>query len=182
MCLRSLFFVPSQLQDVVFIIFVRFTIITITAPWHHSDWVHALGIVLSRLFFSTLIYEIYIRRVRDACDGAAKEDFGKKRQQSDMFLFLFLFSLVYLSGVSASTSMAVLDEFDLPTNATAKSTGSVNFTLSFTSGWENLTYTDTPGNETAYRIGSCYVDGNCFGNGAKVGAYYPGERCSFTID
>ena len=168
---------------VPFSILVAYTIIAITAPCHHSDWVHALGTVLSGLFALTLGYDIiYLRRVRAACDGAAKEDFGKKRQQSDMFLFLFLFSLVYLSGVSASTSMAVLDEFDLPTNATAKSTGSVNFTLSFTSGWENLTYTDTPGNETAYRIGSCYVDGNCFGNGAKVGAYYPGERCSFTID
>ena len=175
---------------VPFSILVAYTIIAITAPCHHSDWVHALGTVLSGLFALTLGYDIiYLRRVRAACDGAAKEDFGKKRQQSEMFLFLFLFSLVFLSGVSASTSMAVRGDMTLSANSTGNFTGSVNVTLSLTSGWENLvayTYTANDGSnnvtEVNYKIGSCYVDGNCFGNEVEVGGYYPGERCSFSID
>ena len=72
----------------------------------------------------------------------AKEDFGKKLQQSEMFSFLFLFSLVYLSGVSASTSMAVRDDVTLSANATGNVTGLANVILSLTSGWEGLTLTD----------------------------------------
>ena len=85
--------------------------------------------------------------------------------------------------------MAVSGDVTLSANATGNSTGSVNVTLSLTSGWENLVaYTYTPIDdeghdvEVKYRLGTCYVDGNCFGTVSDSGEYYPGERCSFTID
>jgi len=40
----------------------------------------------------------------------AKEDFGKKRQQLEMFLFLFLYQIAYLAGVSSCTSLAMMED------------------------------------------------------------------------
>ena len=103
----------------------------------------------------TLGYEIiYFRRKMAPCD-VAKEDFSKKRQQSEMFFFLFLFSLVYLNGVPHSISMAVRDDVTLSSNATVNVMDPANFALSLTSGW----------NDNYYSSGSCYVDGNCFATG-----------------
>ena len=40
----------------------------------------------------------------------AKEDFGKTRQQSEMFLFLFLYQVAYLAGVSGCTTLAMMSD------------------------------------------------------------------------
>ena len=40
----------------------------------------------------------------------AKEDFGKKRQQLEMFLFLFLYQVAYLAGVSGCTTLAMMSD------------------------------------------------------------------------
>ena len=60
--------------------------------WYNSDVLDALFVVLSALLTLTYIYQYYLYKLRQGCD-MAKEDFGKKCQQSEMFTFLFLYQI-----------------------------------------------------------------------------------------
>ncbi|GMH68230.1 hypothetical protein TrST_g5432 [Triparma strigata] len=80
--------------------------------WYASDAVDALLLVLSGLFFLYFLYHNYLFRLLISCDKT-KEDFGKTRQHSEMFLFVFLYSVAYLSGVSACVKMIMMDDFSV---------------------------------------------------------------------
>ncbi|GMH99863.1 hypothetical protein TrVE_jg2133 [Triparma verrucosa] len=71
-----------------------------------SDLVSALILVLSGLSFLSLLHQDYLRRETKVCESA-KEDFAKKRQENQMFFFLFFYTVAYLSGVSACTKLMV---------------------------------------------------------------------------
>ena len=69
----------------------------------------ALLSVISAVLTLTYIYQYYLYKLSDGCDKA-KEDFGKTRQQSEMFIFLFLYQIAYLAGVSSCTTLAMASD------------------------------------------------------------------------
>lgn len=77
--------------------------------WSGSDVLDTLFLVLPFVLTFTMLYQYYIYKLQATYD-VVKEDLGRTRQQSEMFLFLFLYQVAYLSGVTACTSMAMMTE------------------------------------------------------------------------
>ena len=86
------------------VIFIALSITSTARGWYMSDPVDALFLVLSFFFALTILDYYYLYRLMITCDNA-EEDFGKKWQQYDMFIFVFLYPVAYLSGVTACTSI-----------------------------------------------------------------------------
>ena len=71
---------------------ISLAVLGTAGAWYNSDVLDALFVVLSALLTLTYIYQYYLYKLRQGCD-MAKEDFGKKCQQSEMFTFLFLYQI-----------------------------------------------------------------------------------------
>ena len=71
--------------------------INIFEGWITSDLVNAFLLVLSGLSLLTFLHQVYLWRETMICE-LAKEDFAKKRQENQMFFFLFFYTVTYLSG------------------------------------------------------------------------------------
>ncbi|GMH86679.1 hypothetical protein TrVE_jg10709 [Triparma verrucosa] len=83
--------------------------INVSEGWITSDLVNAFLLVLSGLSFLSFLHQVYLWRETKVCDSA-NEDFAKKRQENQMFFFLFFYTVAYLSGVSACTKLLVAEE------------------------------------------------------------------------
>ena len=71
--------------------------INISEGWITSDLVNAFLLVLSGLSLLSFLHQVYLWRETKVCDSA-NEDFAKKRQENQMFFFLFFYTVAYLSG------------------------------------------------------------------------------------
>ena len=100
----------SGLVFCLFIFSLTFAVAGTAMSWYNSDILNTLFLVLSAFFFfEWIVYAYFLYRMMSKCD-MANEDYGKKRQQSDMFIFLFLYPIAYLSGASACTTMLMMDD------------------------------------------------------------------------
>ena len=57
---------------------------------------NAFLIVLSGLSLLSFLHQVYLWRETKVCERA-NEDFAKKRQENQMFFFLFFYTVAYLS-------------------------------------------------------------------------------------
>ena len=71
--------------------------INISEGWITSDLVNAFLLVLSGLSLLSFLHQVYLWRETKVCESA-NEDFAKKRQENQMFFFLFFYTVAYLSG------------------------------------------------------------------------------------
>ena len=71
--------------------------INISEGWITSDLVNAFLLVLSGLSLLSFLHQVYLWRETKVCKSA-NEDFAKKRQENQMFFFLFFYTVAYLSG------------------------------------------------------------------------------------
>ena len=71
------------------------------------DVLGAQFIIISSFLVLSILYQYYLYKLRITCD-IAKEDFGKTRQQFEMFLFVFLYQVTHLSGVISCITMATM--------------------------------------------------------------------------
>ena len=80
--------------------------ITTQAPWssYREEFI-TIPIILFVLTWLTVISRYIIISLRDEC-YKAREDFGQKRQYTEVFYFLFLYQVVYLSGISVCCTLA----------------------------------------------------------------------------
>ena len=76
--------------------FVGLAIAGIAKEWY-SDRANAFVLVLSGLSLLSFLHQVYLWREFKVCESA-KEDFAKKCQESQMFFFLFFYTIAYLSG------------------------------------------------------------------------------------
>ena len=74
--------------------------------WNYVYVLAALFTYLASLYVIFLNYMLYLKRWKSRCNQA-KEDFPKSRQRGEITIFIFSYSLIYLSGVSAAMSMAM---------------------------------------------------------------------------
>ncbi|GMH58345.1 hypothetical protein TrST_g9615 [Triparma strigata] len=105
--------VLSEDQDVKFalavskpVFFIVVSCINIFWITSTSDLVNAFLLVLSGLSLLSFLHQVYLWRETKVCESA-NEDFAKKRQENQMFFFLFFYTVAYLSGVSACTKLIV---------------------------------------------------------------------------
>ncbi|GMI01787.1 hypothetical protein TrVE_jg7206 [Triparma verrucosa] len=82
---------------------------SVAAGWIAKDLVNAFILVLSGLSLLSFLHQVYLWRETKVCESA-NEDFAKKRQENQMFFFLFFYTVAYLSGVSACTKLLVAKE------------------------------------------------------------------------
>ena len=71
--------------------------INISEGWITSDLVNAFLLVFSGLSLLSFLHQLYLWRETKVCESA-NEDFAKKRQENQMFFFLFFYTVAYLSG------------------------------------------------------------------------------------
>jgi len=90
------------------IMFLGLAIGGTAAHWYGSNFADALFIVFSGFYTFWFLNNIRLWRSRVAAD-IAKEDFCLTRQGSEAFVFLFLYTVVYLSGVSTCVTLATMD-------------------------------------------------------------------------
>ncbi|GMH98631.1 hypothetical protein TrVE_jg11953 [Triparma verrucosa] len=90
------------------LLFIGLSIASTGFNWFGSDALDALLLVISLLASLTVGYQSYLYRMIIICDNA-EEDFGKRRQESDMFFFVFSYPVAFLSGVTACTSLMIVD-------------------------------------------------------------------------
>ena len=111
----------AMFQKCLIVIFAIFVLCFVLGfRFEHFYMIVPILTILGFLTFSSLAYERYLVRWQMACDKA-NEDFGKKRQRMEMTLFVFLFTIVYLSGVSGCASLAFYADVIPNRNTTGES-------------------------------------------------------------
>ena len=91
-------------------IFITFAISGAATQWYKSDILDALFLVLSVLFaLKYFVYQYYLSKAKKSCEDAL-EDFGRTRQKFEMYLFVLMYPIFYLSGVSACAEMAKVSD------------------------------------------------------------------------
>ncbi|GMH78261.1 hypothetical protein TrST_g5046 [Triparma strigata] len=83
--------------------------VNISEGWITNSLVNAFLLVLSGLSLLSFLHQVYLWRETKVCESA-NEDFAKKRQENQMFFFLFFYTVAYLSGVSSCTKLLVAQE------------------------------------------------------------------------
>ena len=78
-------------------VFVALAFASVAEGWITSDLVNAFLIVLSGLSLLSFLHQVYLWRETKVCESA-NENFAKKRQENQMFFFLFFYTVAYLSG------------------------------------------------------------------------------------
>ncbi|GMH95492.1 hypothetical protein TrVE_jg9157 [Triparma verrucosa] len=82
--------------------------LNILMGWIANNLANAFILVISGLSLLSFLHQVYLWREIKVCE-LANEDFAKKRQENDMFFFLFFYTVSYLSGVSACTKLLVAE-------------------------------------------------------------------------
>ncbi|GMH98534.1 hypothetical protein TrST_g7045 [Triparma strigata] len=90
-------------------VFVALAFASVLAGWIANDLANAFLLVLSGLSLLSFLHQIYLWRETKVCESA-NEDFAKKRQENEMFFFLFFYTVAYLSGVSACMKLLLSEE------------------------------------------------------------------------
>ncbi|GMH54097.1 hypothetical protein TrRE_jg11604, partial [Triparma retinervis] len=105
-----LFLLPSPNRDrkagLMPIAAIVISMIIAAAGWSDNDLVNAFILVLSGLSLLSFLHQSYLVLDYEVCESAG-EDFAKKRQENQMYYFLFFYIVAYLSGVSACTKLMV---------------------------------------------------------------------------
>jgi hypothetical protein len=78
-------------------IFVALAFASVAAGWITNDLANAFILVLSGLSLLSFLHQVYLWRETKVCE-LSNEDFAKKRQENQMFFFLFFYTVAYLSG------------------------------------------------------------------------------------
>ena len=91
---KSELFITAGLTSVIAVV-LSFRIVA--KGWITSSLTNAFILVLSGLSLLSFLHQVYLWRETKVCESA-KEDFAKKRQENQMFFFLFLYTVAYLSG------------------------------------------------------------------------------------
>ena len=91
-------FIIAGLVPVIAVV-LSFT--SVAEGWITSSLVNAFILVLSGLSLLSFLHQVYLFRETKICESA-KEDFAKKRQENQMFFFLFFYCVAYLSGGESS--------------------------------------------------------------------------------
>ena len=71
--------------------------VSVSEGWIANDLVNALVFVISGLSLLSFLHQVYLLRQVKICESA-NEDFAKKRQQNEVYFFLFFYTVAYLSG------------------------------------------------------------------------------------
>ena len=87
-------FIIAGLMPVIAVV-LSFT--SVAVGWITSSLANAFFLVLSGLSLLSFLHQVYLWRETKVCDSA-NEDFAKKRQENQMFFFLFFYTVAYLSG------------------------------------------------------------------------------------
>ena len=74
--------------------------VSVSEGWIANDLVNALIFVISGLSLLSFLHQVYLLRQVKRCE-TANEDFAKKRQQNEVYFFLFFYTVAYLSGGKA---------------------------------------------------------------------------------
>ena len=71
--------------------------VSVSEGWIANDLVNALVFVISGLSLLSFLHQVYLLRQVKICESA-NEDFAKKRQENEVYFFLFFYTVAYLSG------------------------------------------------------------------------------------
>ncbi|GMH59292.1 hypothetical protein TL16_g06414 [Triparma laevis f. inornata] len=96
------------LYAVASFLFTAVALACVCGGWIDNDLANAFILVLSGLRFVSFLRHLCLRREYTVADSA-NEDFVKKRQENEMFFFLFFYTVAYLSGVSACTKLIIAE-------------------------------------------------------------------------
>ncbi|GMH60828.1 hypothetical protein TrLO_g13628 [Triparma laevis f. longispina] len=105
----NIIFFKGLIAGLILISVIAVSFVCIAEGWINNDLVNALLLVLSSLNFFSFLHQVYLLREVLICVEDAKENFAKKRQENSMFLFLFFYTVAYLSGVSACSKLLVAE-------------------------------------------------------------------------
>ncbi|GMH86769.1 hypothetical protein TrST_g13165 [Triparma strigata] len=84
-------------------------IVNIAEDWIGYEMANSFILVLAGLGLLSFFHQFHLWRQTKRC-SLAKEDFGRKQQENEMFFFLFFYTVAYLSGVSACMKLFVAED------------------------------------------------------------------------
>ena len=86
-----------MLSGIVPVIAIVLSFVSVSEGWIANDLVNALIFVISGLSLMSFLHQVYLWRETKICESA-NEDFAKKRQENEVYFFLFFYTVAYLSG------------------------------------------------------------------------------------
>ena len=86
-----------MLSGIVPVIAIVLSFVSVSEGWIANDLVNALIFVISGLSLLSFLHQVYLWRETKICESA-NEDFAKKRQENEVYFFLFFYTVAYLSG------------------------------------------------------------------------------------
>ena len=86
-----------MISGIVPVIAIVLSFVSVSEGWIANDLVNALIFVISGLSLLSFLHQVYLWRETKICESA-NEDFAKKRQENEVYFFLFFYTVAYLSG------------------------------------------------------------------------------------